>query len=93
MKAANETVTHQIYLLLDCFEVYDLNGDGYIQREEMFHMLKNCLIKVSRCCTLIQISKIFWHQLQEINFSKINLSFSWSIFYQKSGKFFVMKMI
>jgi len=28
-----------------CFEVYDLNGDGYIQREEMFHMLKNCLIK------------------------------------------------
>eukprot|EP00794_Sanderia_malayensis_P003436 gene3436-3931_t len=28
-----------------CFEVYDLNGDGYIQREEMFHMLKHCLIK------------------------------------------------
>ena len=37
---------HQIYV--DCFEVYDLNGDGYIQREEMFHMLKNCLIKVSK---------------------------------------------
>ncbi|XP_066571567.1 calaxin isoform X2 [Amia ocellicauda] len=28
-----------------CFEVYDLNGDGYISREEMFHMLKNSLIK------------------------------------------------
>lgn len=28
-----------------CFEVYDLNGDGYISREEMFQMLKNCLIK------------------------------------------------
>ena len=34
----------------DCFEVYDLNGDGYIQREEMFHMLKNCLIKVNSHC-------------------------------------------
>lgn len=30
---------------LDCFEVYDLNGDGYISREEMFHMLKNSLIR------------------------------------------------
>jgi len=28
-----------------CFDVYDLNGDGYISREEMFHMLKNCMIK------------------------------------------------
>ncbi|XP_029444734.1 EF-hand calcium-binding domain-containing protein 1 isoform X2 [Rhinatrema bivittatum] len=28
-----------------CFEVYDLNNDGYITREEMFHMLKNCLLK------------------------------------------------
>lgn len=29
----------------DCFEVYDLNGDGYISREEMFQMLKNSLLK------------------------------------------------
>ncbi|GAB1606497.1 EF-hand calcium-binding domain-containing protein 1-like [Argonauta hians] len=28
-----------------CFDVYDLNGDGYISREEMFQMLKHCLIK------------------------------------------------
>ncbi|XP_053323619.1 calaxin [Spea bombifrons] len=28
-----------------CFAVYDLNGDGYISREEMFHMLKNSLLK------------------------------------------------
>ncbi|XP_009870258.1 PREDICTED: EF-hand calcium-binding domain-containing protein 1, partial [Apaloderma vittatum] len=28
-----------------CFEVYDLNGDGYISREEMFRMLKNSLIQ------------------------------------------------
>ncbi|XP_077159054.1 calaxin [Paroedura picta] len=28
-----------------CFDVYDLNGDGYISREEMFHMLKNSLLK------------------------------------------------
>ncbi|XP_048806968.1 calaxin [Lagopus muta] len=28
-----------------CFKVYDLNGDGYISREEMFQMLKNSLLK------------------------------------------------
>ncbi|NXU52813.1 EFCB1 protein, partial [Turnix velox] len=28
-----------------CFEVYDLNGDGYISRDEMFQMLKNSLVK------------------------------------------------
>ncbi|KAG9476358.1 calaxin [Eleutherodactylus coqui] len=28
-----------------CFEVYDLNSDGFISREEMFHMLKNSLLK------------------------------------------------
>ncbi|KAG7317146.1 hypothetical protein KOW79_019444 [Hemibagrus wyckioides] len=28
-----------------CFDVYDLNGDGYISREEMFHMLKSSLIR------------------------------------------------
>lgn len=34
------------YLLsLVCFRVYDLNGDRYISKEEMFQMLKNCLVK------------------------------------------------
>lgn len=28
-----------------CFNVYDLNSNGYITREEMFHMLKHSLIK------------------------------------------------
>ncbi|TRZ01833.1 hypothetical protein DNTS_004275 [Danionella cerebrum] len=28
-----------------CFEVYDLNGDGYISREEMFQMLKDTLVR------------------------------------------------
>ncbi|KAM4864685.1 calaxin [Thomomys bottae] len=28
-----------------CFEVFDLNGDGFISKEEMFHMLKNSLLK------------------------------------------------
>ncbi|XP_046846250.1 EF-hand calcium-binding domain-containing protein 1-like isoform X1 [Xenia sp. Carnegie-2017] len=28
-----------------CFEVYDLNSDGYISREEIFQMLKSSLIK------------------------------------------------
>lgn len=32
-------------LLLVCFRVYDLNGDRYISKEEMFQMLKNCLVK------------------------------------------------
>ena len=29
----------------DTFKVFDLNGDGYISREEMFQLLKNCLVK------------------------------------------------
>lgn len=28
-----------------CFAVYDLNSDGYITKDEMFQLLKNCLIK------------------------------------------------
>lgn len=28
-----------------CFTVYDLNGDGYISREEMFQLLKSSLIR------------------------------------------------
>jgi len=31
--------------LADTFGVYDLNGDGYISREEMFQLLKSSLIK------------------------------------------------
>ncbi|NXG61443.1 EFCB1 protein, partial [Hemiprocne comata] len=30
-----------------CFQVYDLNGDGYISREEIFQLLKNSLLKPS----------------------------------------------
>ncbi|NWR68547.1 EFCB1 protein, partial [Centropus unirufus] len=28
-----------------CFDIYDLNHDGYIAREEMFQLLKNSLLK------------------------------------------------
>uniref|UniRef100_A0A3P8TC42 Calaxin n=1 Tax=Amphiprion percula TaxID=161767 RepID=A0A3P8TC42_AMPPE len=28
-----------------CFHVYDLNGDGFITREEMFRLLKNSLVR------------------------------------------------
>ncbi|CAG5101782.1 Similar to EFCAB1: EF-hand calcium-binding domain-containing protein 1 (Bos taurus) [Cotesia congregata] len=28
-----------------CFRVYDLNSDGFITKDEMFQLLKNCLIK------------------------------------------------
>lgn len=28
-----------------CFRVYDINSDGFITRDEMFTLLKNCLIK------------------------------------------------
>ena len=27
-----------------CFTIYDLNGDGFISKEEMITMLKSCLI-------------------------------------------------
>uniref|UniRef100_A0A673CK87 EF-hand domain-containing protein n=1 Tax=Sphaeramia orbicularis TaxID=375764 RepID=A0A673CK87_9TELE len=29
-----------------CFQVYDSNGDNYITKEEMFHMLRNSLIQL-----------------------------------------------
>ncbi|XP_042328609.1 EF-hand calcium-binding domain-containing protein 1 isoform X3 [Sceloporus undulatus] len=38
-------MTDDMIMDRDCFEVYDLNSDGYISREEMFHMLKNSLLK------------------------------------------------
>ncbi|RMX54779.1 calaxin-like [Pocillopora verrucosa] len=30
-----------------CFNVYDLNGQGYILREQIQHMLKECMVKSS----------------------------------------------
>ncbi|XP_006002686.1 calaxin isoform X2 [Latimeria chalumnae] len=38
-------MTDDMIMDRDCFDVYDLNGDGYVSREEMFHMLKHCLVK------------------------------------------------
>lgn len=32
-----------------CFRVYDLNGDRYISKEEMFQMLQHCLVRVGVC--------------------------------------------
>ncbi|XP_072937648.1 calaxin [Epargyreus clarus] len=49
-----ETWAHGLSILLrgtdeerrvHCFAVYDLNGDGYITKDEMFTLLKNCLLK------------------------------------------------
>ena len=28
-----------------CFTVFDINGDGFISREDMYTLLKNCLVK------------------------------------------------
>ncbi|XP_011496968.1 PREDICTED: EF-hand calcium-binding domain-containing protein 1-like [Ceratosolen solmsi marchali] len=28
-----------------CFKVYDLNNDGFITKDEIYQLLKNCLIK------------------------------------------------
>ncbi|KAK2151267.1 hypothetical protein LSH36_369g03043 [Paralvinella palmiformis] len=28
-----------------CFYIYDMGGDGYIGRDDMFHLLKNCIVK------------------------------------------------
>ena len=36
-----------LFEIKDAFNVYDLNGDGYISREEMFQMLKTSIIKVT----------------------------------------------
>lgn len=36
-----------LFLHLVCFKVYDLNGNGYILREEIQHMLKDCMVRVS----------------------------------------------
>ena len=30
-----------------CFEIYDLNDDGFISKEEMLTMMKNCMVKSS----------------------------------------------
>ena len=30
-----------------CFDIYDLNEDGYISREEMMLLLKDCMFKAS----------------------------------------------
>ncbi|XP_054847924.1 calaxin isoform X3 [Eublepharis macularius] len=38
-------MTDDMIMDRDCFDVYDLNSDGYVSREEMFHMLKNSLLK------------------------------------------------
>lgn len=40
-------INDTLCLCLVAFVVYDLNGDGYISKEEMFPMLKACMIKVS----------------------------------------------
>ncbi|XP_023400195.2 calaxin-like isoform X1 [Loxodonta africana] len=49
-RSAFQDILHSIFgmtddMLMDrvCFEVYYLNGDGYISREEIFDMLKNSL--------------------------------------------------
>lgn len=36
---------HDVMIVKVCFRVYDLNGDRYISKEEMFQLLKNCLVK------------------------------------------------
>ena len=28
-----------------CFNIYDLNADGFISREEMLTMIKTCLVR------------------------------------------------
>ncbi|XP_040117120.1 EF-hand calcium-binding domain-containing protein 1 isoform X4 [Oryx dammah] len=38
-------MTDDMIMDRDCFEVFDLNGDSFISKEEMFHMLKNSLLK------------------------------------------------
>ena len=44
---SNSDILLLFSLHLVCFNVYDLNGNGYILREEIHHMLKDCMVKVS----------------------------------------------
>lgn len=39
---------YYVHFIVVCFDVYDMNADGYISREEMFHLLKNSILKVQR---------------------------------------------
>ena len=42
------------FLNLVCFKVYDLNGNGYILREEIHHLLKDCMVRVGmHTCTCL----------------------------------------
>ncbi|GFO46426.1 EF-hand calcium-binding domain-containing protein 1 [Plakobranchus ocellatus] len=41
-KFLNGTTEDHVQL---CFDAYDLNNDNYISREEMFQLLKSCLVK------------------------------------------------
>ena len=52
-------------LFLDCFNVYDLNSDGFITREEMFHMLKHSLIKVF-CVITVGCCNCQWNVIIQI---------------------------
>lgn len=51
------------FLLSDCFIVYDLNGDGWISREEMFQLLKTSILKVRTCKNLFH-KYLFNHYLK-----------------------------
>ena len=31
-----------------CFDIYDLNDDGFISKEEMMTMMKTCMVKTGR---------------------------------------------
>ena len=35
------------FCLSVCFKVYDINGAGYLTREGIQHLLKDCMVKVS----------------------------------------------
>lgn len=53
--------------IADCFEVYDLNSDGYISREEIFQMLKSSLIKVTARCFIYKTEwLICWQNFSDL---------------------------
>lgn len=52
-----------IFFFSDCFIVYDLNGDGWISREEMFQLLKTSILKVRTCKNLFH-EYLFNHNLK-----------------------------
>ena len=54
------------------FKIYDLNGDGFISKEELFNMLKSCIHQ-----TLVSLKDEDIRLLVEQTFSEVDTNQVW----------------